>query len=166
MATKKNFKSLSKSAKDTQGTPKPGRGEQQPSSKAVLTPKRSQQQKIAKVLAVIETGKSMREACKVVGINECTFRKMVNKNDELSTQYARAREMCADVQFDEMEDLERQCLDGGIDPKAFRSAMDSRKWRLARMKPKSYGDKIEHSGKDGGPLQITVVRFSDTVEPA
>ena len=75
--------------------------------------------KIAKVLDLIETGLSVRESCKKVDIPESTFRKNVRGNTELSAQYARARKMCADVQFDEMGELEQKCLDGEIDPKAF-----------------------------------------------
>ena len=40
-----------------------------------------------------------------------------------------------------MDDLEQKALDGDIDPATFRAVMDSRKWRLARMRPRVYGDK-------------------------
>ena len=45
-----------------------------------------------------------------------------------------------------MDDLEVQVLNGELDPQAFRVAMDARKWRLGRMSPKKYGEKIEISG--------------------
>ena len=91
---------------------------------------------IQKVLNLISSGKSVRESCKEIGVKESTFRLNVD-----AAQYARARESCADRQFEEMEDLERQCMEKEIAPDVFRVVMDSRKWRLARMKPRVYGDK-------------------------
>ena len=92
--------------------------------------------KIQAALDAISSGKSVREACRGVKIDEATFRRNVD-----ATQYARAREACADRQFEEMEDLEKDCRSGKIPPDVFRVVMDSRKWRLARMRPRVYGDK-------------------------
>jgi hypothetical protein len=38
--------------------------------------------------------------------------------------------------------------------------IDTRKWWLARVAPKFYGDRISHelTGKDGGPIEVTVKR--------
>ena len=91
---------------------------------------------IVKVLAIVSTGTSTRKACEEVGIPLSTFQKHVDRG-----QYARAREACADRQFEEMADLESDCLDGKIKPDVYRVVMDSRKWRLARMRPRVYGDK-------------------------
>jgi hypothetical protein len=33
--------------------------------------------------------------------------------------------------------------------------VDTRKWLLSKALPKVYGDKIAHTGPDGGPLAIT-----------
>jgi len=91
---------------------------------------------IQKVLDIVSTGISTRKACEKVGIPLSTFQKHVDRG-----QYARAREDCADRQFEEMEDLEEDCRQGKIAPDVFRVTMDSRKWRLARMRPRVYGDK-------------------------
>ena len=110
---------------------------------------------IQKVLELISSGKSVRESCKKVGIDECSFRRNVD-----ATQYARARESCADRQFEEMEDLERQCLEEDLRPDIFKAVMDSRKWRLARMRPKVYGDKIDIGSSDGSMSPKPVIDFS------
>ena len=91
---------------------------------------------IQKVLDLISTGRSTLSACAEVGIPRTTFLRNVPADN-----YARAREASADRQFEEMEDLETQCRAGDIPPEVFRVVMDSRKWRLARMKPRLYGDK-------------------------
>ena len=95
------------------------------------------------VLADIASGLSVRAACKKSNVELPTFLKHVD-----GEQYARARSAQADAHFEEMADLEEQCRQGLLDPQAFRALLDSRKWRLARMRPSVYGDKtaIEHSG--------------------
>lgn len=40
-----------------------------------------------------------------------------------------------------------------------RLRVDTRKWLLAKALPRVYGEKIEHTGKDGGPLVVEVVKF-------
>ncbi len=113
--------------------------------------------KIEQALAFITQGNSVRKSCEWAGIEAPTFLKHVD-----GEQYARARDACADAQFDEMADLEKRCLgielkegDDPLDPNRLRAVIDSRKWRLARMRPKMYGDKVgvELTGKDGGPVQ-------------
>lgn len=115
------------------------------------------EKKIESALAFIANGNSVRKSCAWAGIAVPTFLKNVE-----SEQYARARDACADAQFDEMADLERLCLgielkegDEPLDPNRLRAVIDSRKWRLARMRPKMYGDRVgvELTGKDGGPVQ-------------
>lgn len=110
---------------------------------------------IQKALDLISCGKSVRESCKEAGIKESTFRLNVD-----SAQYARARQSCADRQFEEMEDLEQRCLDEDLRPDIFKAVMDSRKWRLARMRPKVYGDKIDIASSDGSMSPKALFDFS------
>jgi hypothetical protein len=112
--------------------------------------------KISKALDLIASGESVRKACDLAGIHEATFRANVDH-----TQYARARESQADTHFDEMADMERECRDGDLPPETFRALMDSRKWRLARMRPKVYGEKsqVDHTSSDGSmspPLALHI----------
>ncbi len=74
----------------------------------------------------------------------CTIRRWLLQNTEFQTLYARAHEWLAERQFAELDELERQVLAGTVDPQAARVVIDSRKWRLAKMRPKVYGD---HSSK-------------------
>ena len=108
-------------------------------------------QQIARVVASLSEGESLRSACKTAGIAKTTFLERVD-----SDQYARARDAGADVEFEEMADLERQCLSGELDPHVFKAAMDSRKWRLSRKRPKVYGDKVTVGGDPEQPLAVNV----------
>ncbi len=61
--------------------------------------------KIEDALSFITAGNSVRKSCERAGIEAPTFLKHVD-----GEQYARARDACADAQFDEMADLEKRCL--------------------------------------------------------
>lgn len=111
--------------------------------------RKNHSKEVKQVLVHISSGISVRQSCGLVGIAVSTFLDNVD-----SEQYARAREACADAQFDEMADLEMRCLSGALDAQAFRAAMDARKWRLARMRPTVYGDKIQASAEIGGKLEV------------
>ena len=93
-----------------------------------------------RVLELISTGHSLTRSCNEVGVPQQTFSRWVIDGSINPSDYSRARESCADSQFSEMDDLERQVLAGEIDPQTYRVVMDSRKWRLARMHVK-YNDK-------------------------
>lgn len=99
--------------------------------------------KIAKVLELVGEGQSVRKACESAEIARTTFHHNVDAD-----QYARAREDCADVHFDEILDL----IDkvgfgkGKINPQAAKVILEGKKWVLGKMKPKAYGDKIEVNG--------------------
>lgn len=115
-------------------------------------------QKMAEALNLIAEGMSVRMACKSVGISTSMFIHDVNEQ-----QYARAREAGADVHFDEMADLERLCLAGELDSQVFKSVMDSRKWRLSKMRPKVYGDKTvqDNISSDGSMSPAKPVNLGD-----
>jgi hypothetical protein len=41
-----------------------------------------------------------------------------------------------------------------------RLQVDARKWLMVKLAPRKYGDKIEHTGKDGGPIQHESLLFA------
>ncbi len=63
--------------------------------------------------------------------------------------YARAREEGAHAEFDKLRDLEQDLIDGKLEPHAGRVVIDSIKWRLSKMLPRTYGDTsiIQHQGQ-------------------
>lgn len=126
---------------------------------------------IAAVLALVDEGKSLRQACSEIDFPRKTFEGWIDSDQELSAQYERARANRADKIFEEMltiqderpEDVIQLGSDGEggtkrIDP-AFvawqKNRVDVRKWMLGKMAPKRFGDRVEleHSGevKNAGP---------------
>lgn len=99
--------------------------------------------------------------------------KWLRIHTEFAEQYARAREAQADALADELLEIaddgsndwmERLGEDGkplgwkenGEAIQRSRLRVDTRKWIASKLKPKKYGDKIEHSGPEGGPIPITI----------
>ncbi len=125
-----------------------------------------------------ETG-SLRKACSIPGMpSEATVRLWVDDDRQgFAARYARARE----IGFGRLaEDVLEISDDGSNDTyvdedgkvrkdrdviERSRLRVDTRKWLLARVLPKVYGDKVALTGADGGPLQIQAVRFAEVLGP-
>lgn len=124
----------------------------------------------------IGDGESLRSICSEEGMpSQVSVFRWLASRDEFSKQYALAREAQADALFDEMLDI---ADDGRNDWMATRDdegneawrangehiqrsklRLEARKWMASKLQPKKYGDKItnEHSGPDGGPIQVSRV---------
>lgn len=86
--------------------------------------------------------------------------KWIGEKDGFSEKYRVAMEARSDVVFEEiLEIADEHNMD---DVNRARLRVDARKWVAARLAPKKYGDKIqaEHTGADGGPLTVQVLRFT------
>ena len=94
-----------------------------------------------------------------------TVYKWIYQQTEFADSYTRAREMYADYVFDGLLDL---CDNEELAPQDVQKAklqIDTRKWVLARMSPKKYGDRaaLELSGEGGGPITIVYDKAFDGV---
>ncbi len=123
---------------------------------------------------------SLRKVCSAEDMpHEATVRTWVaDDRGGFATHYARARE----IGFGRLaEDVLEIADDGTNDTyldedgeerknrdviERSRLRVDTRKWLLARVLPKIYGDKVALTGADGGPLQIQAVRFAEVVAAA
>lgn len=110
----------------------------------------------------IANGESLTAICKDEGIpSKVTVFKWLKEHGEFVNQYARAREMQADHYLDEIFEIaddgsndwmERQ-VKGGAAVKAVdqehiqrsRLRVDTRKWAMAKLAPKKYGEKLDLS---------------------
>ena len=119
-------------------------------------------------------GESLREICSKEGMpDKSTVMRWLATHAEFRDQYASAREAQADYYAEEIIEIsddgsndwmERQRSDGSIEEvenkevlNRSRLRVDTRKWLMARMAPKKYGDRVvqAHEGPDGGPVVIT-----------
>lgn len=100
-------------------------------------------------------GESLRAICKTAEMpNKRTVMRWIEKDDGLKLQYSEAQNLRAECYFDEIIDI----ADGKADPQKTRVQIDARKWVLARMNPKKYGDKFtqELTGANGGAVQLVL----------
>jgi hypothetical protein len=95
----------------------------------------------------IAEGESLREICEEKDMPaRVNFIRWLEKHEALRNQYARARELQADHEFDEIKAIAD--LASVDDVQVARLRVDTRKWRAGKLRPKVYGDKVdvEHGG--------------------
>ena len=129
-----------------------------------MTAKTDKQQKISKVLTQMREGKSLRQASQMAGVARQTFLDWVDKDQELSGQYAHARAAMIDKIADDIMTIADEDLiptgEGKVDSAMVqkqRLRVDTRKWLLSKLAPKKYGDKLELTGDETAPLSIQTI---------
>lgn len=102
------------------------------------------------ILGRISSGESIMEICGPDRDDflpsERTFYKRLSLDDTYAQDYARAREIQAHREADEIRDIADKAT--AEDVHVRRLQIDARKWRASKMAPKVYGDKLDvkHSG--------------------
>ena len=100
----------------------------------------------------------------------------LSKQPEFAQNYARARQFWAESEFERMMEIadtpqlgeKTKTTDKGTEvitgdmTDHRRLQVDTRKWALARMFPKKYGDAtlLKHGDPEGNKLEITVTRVN------
>lgn len=98
-------------------------------------------------------GESLRSICSDEAMPaRTTVRRWLDENEDFRSRYARARDERTDHFADEILEISDEGDDEDVQSR--RLQVDTRKWLMARMAPKKYGDKVavEASGPDGAPL--------------
>lgn len=116
------------------------------------------EEKVAKVIELIESGESERASCEKAGISRSTFRTTALRVTS-GDQYARALTSLAHSQAEALEKTIDDMRAGTIDAQMARVEIDARKWFASKFLPKQYGDKLttELTGADGGPVKTEAV---------
>jgi len=73
--------------------------------------------------------------------SETTFYKHLSQSESFAEDYARAKEVQAHREFDEIRKLADEATPENVHVK--RLQIDARKWRAGKMAPKKYGDKLD-----------------------
>lgn len=157
------------------------------SKKAPVEDKRPQggqtvftQEKAAFLLEHLAEGKSLRRICEMEEalafdppLKPSTVRQWVYDDVEgFAAQYAHARDLGLEAMADEIFDI---ADDGSNDLMTITKGdfsydienkevtnrsklrVEARKWYLSKLAPKRYGDKIEHTGPEGGAIVVRVI---------
>lgn len=110
----------------------------------------------------IACGKSLRKACEERGQHVRVFLAFMERDNERSKRYTRARNMQADHFGEQIGEISQAVLAGEYDYNAARVAMDGLKWTAARMSPRKWGDRVEH--EHTGEIHIKRVVLNDEDE--
>lgn len=83
----------------------------------------------------------------------------IDADAERAANYARARDIRAEVTFERLDDVSDAAVrsESAVEVAGLRLKSDNIKWKLARMSPK-YNDKIDHTitGANGGAIKHDV----------
>lgn len=97
----------------------------------------------ADICSLLANGESLRKVCERPGMpNKSTVFRWLAQHEEFRDQYAKATETRADAIFEEMFDIADDVAEEAAAVGKARLRIDTRKWALARMNPKKYGDKV------------------------
>lgn len=127
-------------------------------------------------------GESLRKICSDEAMpDKSTIMRWLADRAEFRDQYARAREAQADYWAEEIVEIADTPVEGEKTEESEqgtkvvredmlghrRLQIDTRKWLMARMAPKKYGDKItqEVTGADGAPL-VPIINLTGRPEPS
>lgn len=127
---------------------------------------------IDQICEIIEDGNSLRYALKEKDLNSRKFYEWIDSNKDFAKQYARACELRAEAMADELleisdeknadaylDDTGAVKIDGNAIQRS-RLKVDTRKWLMAKMAPKKYGDQtqidVTTKGKEIGNNSIKV----------
>jgi hypothetical protein len=114
---------------------------------------------------LIADGKSSRQVCSELALSERVLFNWLKKDAEFMQQYAHAREMQADLLFDQIIAIADTPLMGtktvakewGLEVTTGdmiehrRLQVDARKWLVVQLAPKKYGDKLQVGGAEDLP---------------
>ena len=115
-------------------------------------PRKDKAQILARVFAEMsENGMSFVKAAELAGVPYGTITAWVSETQEIQQEYARAKELCAEIWIDKLREQaynpailnpSTQAVDNG-DIQLRKLRIDTDKWILSKMLPRKYGDKLE-----------------------
>ena len=129
----------------------------------------------------IAAGESLRRICEGEDLpHASTVHRWLQTNEEFREQYAQARQDQADTLFDQVLDIADDARNDwmerhGRDDKGYqengehisrsRLRIDARKWMAGKLRPKKYGEKVDHV-LGGDPENPVVTRIETVVVDA
>ncbi|MDX1902136.1 MAG: terminase small subunit protein [Gammaproteobacteria bacterium] len=133
--------------------------------------KKNNPEMIAEILDQIVFGKSLVSILKSKPEypRYSTFMEWLNEDKSLADKYTRAKEEQADFLAEELLEIADETSHDTIINENGREVpnsewinrsrlrVDTRKWIASKLKPKKYGDRIQHAGDPSAPVVITTI---------
>ena len=109
---------------------------------------------VEEILRRVSEGETMTSICRDKGIGVQTWRDWVLDDEALSVRYARARDLGYDAVAERLMETVRGGNDSSGDVARDRLIADTDRWLLSKWDPKRYGERMQHTGEGGGPIQV------------
>lgn len=123
------------------------------------------------ILEDIGTGTPNYKACRMHDVPKVAFYRAIGIDDDLQNRYALAKERQLDILAEEILELSDEHRPGErtkTGPKGKETTtgdmversklqIEARKWLLAKLKPKKYGDRVTLAGDADSPLSVDIV---------
>lgn len=97
-------------------------------------------EKLEAVLADVYEGHALSKSLLKHGVNRQTFYEYKKKNLECEGKYASARESRIELLVEQIIEI---ADDASIDPNRARNMIAARQWYAGKLKPQTYGDRID-----------------------
>ncbi|HGP5909351.1 TPA: hypothetical protein ACLNPE_003510 [Vibrio cholerae O1] len=108
------------------------------------------------ICSLLMQGESLRKICARPGMPAIsTVMVWLQRHEEFMEQYARAREVQAEILAEDIINLADAAVEEGAAVAKARLQVDARKWYASKMAPKRYGDRIQHDQR------ITIADMTD-----
>lgn len=142
----------------------PAQGEQR---KKLGRPSEYTPEEADRICQWIADGKSLKSYCRQTGRHMITVYAWMREHPDFLSRYARAREDRADSLADEMQDIADETTSGTFEQiAAAKLRIETRKWIASKLRPGTYGDRIEVEQKGNVTFQIGLPRRTIDVTPA
>lgn len=103
-------------------------------------------------------GKSIRTICQASDMpDRRTVERWQDANPDFAARCARARAEGAEFHHAEMDRIEGLVLNGALDPKAANVVLSNKRWRMEKLEPKKYGQKVESEVTHKGSVGLTIL---------
>jgi len=114
----------------------------------------------ARICGELAKGESVSDICRQAwACSESTFYEWLNKHPEFLAAYEVAKAAGLERMANGITAIADDCPNTPEGINKARLRIDARKWVLAKLVPKKYGDKVELDHQ--GSLTVEVVRFGD-----
>lgn len=81
----------------------------------------------------------------------------LDKYEEFANKYAKACQDRADFKADEIDEIADDTLAGKFKADAAKVAIDAKKWAASKLRPKRYGERMQHANDEESPVNFNVV---------
>jgi len=111
---------------------------------------------------MIDEAKSLRKICKEIGAKPSTISLWLRKDfrDQYQdAQEERAERLADDLMEETNIELKGDRGDNALIQKA-RLRVETAKWISSKLKPRKFGDRLQHAGESDQPITIKIVDYS------